>query len=306
MQAQSAAPKTYQNGNCPPRHNNSSHCGNNNISAAGLKQGDTMKSVALVPQPQGHFNPQQLEILKNSICPKGISNEEFEVFIMACTKTQLDPFMKQIYAIKRGDKMCIQTGIDGYRLIAERTGRYAPGPEPTYEMDKDGRVVAATSYIKKQTADGTWHTIGQSAYMDEYVQKTRDGRPMGMWGNMPRTMLSKVAESIALRKAFPAEMSGTYTEEEMQQSDVITVVQKISGEQANDLQMILDECTEDYRKFFYSLLAKKHNGSEKLTDIPEVAFEKLKQVATEQMHKNHAMQIEVDKAFVASEGSYSV
>src|ERR1700679_2618730 len=116
------------------------------------------------PSQGGHFNAKQIEILKNSIC-KGVSNEEFEVFIMACVKTKLDPFMRQIYAVKRkskradgswGDVMTIQTGIDGYRLIAERTECYAPGPEPTYVYNTDGQLMSATAYIKKQTKDGTW------------------------------------------------------------------------------------------------------------------------------------------------------
>jgi len=304
MQAQGAAPKIYQNGNCPPRHNISGRCGNNNISAASLTQGEPVKSVALINQSQGHFSPQQIDILKNSIC-KGISNDEFEVFIMACQKTQLDPFMKQIYAIKRGDKMCIQTGIDGYRLIAERTGRYAPGPEPTYEIDKDGRVVSATSYIKKQTADGTWHTVSASAHMDEYAQKTRDGRPMGMWGNMPRTMLSKVAESIALRKAFPAEMSGTYIDEEMQQADVINVVSKITMDQASDLQMILDECDEKYRNWVFEYLNKQYK-IDNLADIPTQMFSKIMEAAKKKMEENQETQKQVNKEFKESEGSYAV
>lgn len=294
MQAQSAAPKTYLNGNCPPRHN-SSRCGDNYISAAGLKQGDPVKSLVVASQSQGHFTEQQLGALKDLV-GRGISNAEFEVFIMACTKTQLDPFMKQIYAIKRGDKMCIQTGIDGYRLIAERTGRYAPGPETTYEIDKDGRVVCATAYIKKQTADGTWHTISSSAYMEEYGQKT------GMWSKMPRTMLSKVAESIALRKAFPAEMSGTYTEEEMQQADVI--VPKISMEQAADLQMILDECDQNYRNWFFNT-----HKIDNISDLKADCFDKAKSGAVKRMEAYHAKQkeeIQVEKAFVESEGNYGV
>jgi len=147
----------------------------------------------------GYFSKKQLEILKNSIC-KGISQEEFEIFLMACAKTKLDPFMRQIYAVKRkckkpdgtwGEVMSIQTGIDGYRLIAKRTGCYAPGPEPTYNYDDQGKLISATAYIKLMTADGTWHQVSASAYYDEYCQRTREGQPMGMWATMPRTMLAK-------------------------------------------------------------------------------------------------------------------
>jgi len=241
------------------------------------------------------FNHKQIEILKNSIC-KGVSIEEFETFLMACTKTGLDPFMKQIYAVKRkskrpdgswGDTMTIQTGIDGYRLIAERTGRYAPGPEPTYTYDQEGRLQAATAYIKKMTRDGTWHLVSASAFYDEYCQKKSDGTPMGLWATMPRTMLAKCSESICLRKSFPAEMSGVYTKEEMAQAEVI--IPKMTLEQVADLQMILDECEDLYRKWVYEHLRKSYK-TDNLSDLPADLYEKIKQAAVKNMEENHTKQ----------------
>lgn len=246
-----------------------------------------------VTAPQ-RFNEKQIDILKNSIC-KGVSNEEFEVFLMACYKTQLDPFMRQIYAVKRkakkpdgswGDTMTIQTGIDGYRLIAERTGCYAPGPEPTYVHDETGNLQSATAYIKKQTRDGTWHTVSASAYIDEYCQRTKEGNPMGMWNNMPRTMLAKCAEAQALRKAFPAEMSGVYTKEEMAQAEDVTP--KISLEQASELQNILDECDPKYRKWVLDYVKKQFNA-DVLTDLPLQIYDRMKLAAIKEMDKAHTL-----------------
>lgn len=306
----------------PPRLN-SNRCGNNHIAAAGLNQsssgvkktmninqmGENMsKSTALIAQTESpiamgnHFNAKQIDILKNSIC-KGISNEEFEVFIMACVKTQLDPFMRQIYAVKRkskkpdgswGETMTIQTGIDGYRLIAERTERYAPGPEPTYVYDNNGQLISSTSYIKKQTKDGTWHTVSASAYLDEYCQtfvdkNTGEKKPTGMWVNMQRTMLSKCAEAQALRKAFPAEMSGVYTKEEMQQADIEEIITKISLEQAAELDMILSECDEKYREWVYEYIRKQYN-TDNLCNLPADIFERMKTAAVKNMEQNYAKQ----------------
>lgn len=305
MQARLAAThgdhvKLYE---CPPRQN-TGRCSNNHIAASGLKQGDNMTRVtSLATQEEcvtvthGNFNSNQIEILKNSIC-KGLSNEEFQVFLMACAKTQLDPFMRQIYAVKRkcrksdgswGETMTIQTGIDGYRLIAERTDRYAPGPEPTYVYDQNGNLLSATAYIKKQTKDGTWHVVSSSAYIDEYCQRTRDGQPMGMWANMARTMLAKCAEAQALRKAFPAEMSSVYTKEEMQQADVQDIVVKISLDQASELENILSECDDKYRSWVYDYLRKQYN-TETLSNLPASLFDRMKSAAIKNMESNHEKQ----------------
>jgi phage recombination protein Bet len=157
------------------------------------------------------------ELLKKTIC-KDIDNNELEMFLHVCSRTCLDPFRNQIYAVKRAGKMTIQTGIDGFRLIAERTGKYSPGREPTYEYDAQSKLVSATSYVKKMTPDGTWHEIAAKAYWNEYVQ-AYNGKPSNFWAKMPHNQLAKCAEALALRKAFPADMSGIYTTEEMAQAD---------------------------------------------------------------------------------------
>src|SRR3974390_599069 len=252
--------------------------------------------------PAQSFNQEQIDILKNSIC-KGVSNEEFKIFLMACQKTQLDPFMRQIYAVKRkakkaggtwGETMTIQTGIDGYRLIAERTEHYAPGPEPTNTLDQSGNLLSATAYIKKLTKDGTWHTVSASAYMDEYCQtfvdkNSGEKKPTGMWVNMPKTMLAKCAEAQALRKAFPAEMSGVYTKEEMQQAELEDLTPRISLEQAAELQMILDECDDRYKTWVYDYLKKKYK-TDNLSELPLEIYDRMKNAAVKNMEQNHAKQ----------------
>ncbi len=246
------------------------------------------------------FNQKQIDILKNSIC-KGVSNEEFEIFLMACHKTQLDPFMRQIYAVKRkskkpdgswGETMTIQTGIDGYRLIAERTGHYSPGEEPTYVYDENKNLVSATAYIKKMTRDGTWHVVSASAYTDEYMQtfvdrSTGEKKPTGMWATMPRTMLAKCAESQALRKAFPAEMSGVYTKEEMTQAEDTVV--KISLEQACELDNILSQCEEKYKQWVYDYLKKSYNTNN-LSDLPADIYGRMKSAAVKNAEAYQAKQ----------------
>lgn len=160
------------------------------------------------------------ELLKQTIC-KGASDHEFELFAMICKRTGLDPFAKQVFPVFRWDSklgrntMTVQTSIDGYRVIAERTGNYAPGKETTFAYNEKNDLVSATAYVKKLTRDGSWHEISSTAFWNEYCQKNKEGHPTTFWAKMPHLMLAKCAETLALRKAFPVEMSGLYTEEEM-------------------------------------------------------------------------------------------
>jgi phage recombination protein Bet len=261
----------------------------------------------------GSFTPQDIQTLKNSYC-KDLTDSELKIFLMACSKTRLDPFMKQIYAVKRNTwangqstaVMTIQTGIDGYRLIAERTHRYCPGSEPTYEYDNQGKLISATSYIKKQTHDNTWHVVSASAHFDEYCQyytdkKNNQRRPMGLWGTMPRVMLAKCAESLALRKAFPSELTGIYTDEEMSQSnnsaaqyagfeECSTDLAKISRFQLDVLNKVLVK-VPDYHKFLNRYLLEKM-GINTLADIPADHYDVIMREANNCLESKNSKKIQ--------------
>jgi phage recombination protein Bet len=188
-------------------------------------------------------NEDELELLKLTIC-KGLLENEFRMFVVVAKNMGLNPFMKQIYPVKRPSYnlktknndwvMTIQTGIDGYRLIADRTGRYSPGKAPTYTYDDKGNLNSATVYVKKLTSDGSWHEVSSDAFYSEYVCLKKDGTPNSMWSTKGHIMLSKCAESLALRKAFPSELSGIYTDEEMQQADNIENFDAISNDLIED------------------------------------------------------------------------
>lgn len=168
-----------------------------------------MSTEVAVMQEMGH---DKLELIKKTVA-KGATDLELELFLHACKRTGLDPLMKQIYCIKRGDKMAMQTGIDGYRLIADRTGKYAGSDEPAYVLADDGWPDVASVTVTKMV-DGVPCKFSASARWKEYCQESSP-----MWKKMPFLMLGKCAEALALRKAFPAELSGVYTHEEMDQAD---------------------------------------------------------------------------------------
>ncbi len=166
------------------------------------------------------YTREQVELIKRTICVDA-TDDELKLFLARCAKTGLDPFMRQIYSIKRKKGHVIQVGIDGYRLIAQRTGEcdgqegpYWCGPDGVWRevwLEKGPPAAARVTVFRKGQSRGY---TGTALWSEYGVNSSND-----LVRQMPAGMLAKVAESVALRKAFPQELSGMYVEEEMAQAD---------------------------------------------------------------------------------------
>ena len=167
---------------------------------------------------QGAFTPAQIEVIRRTVAA-GTSNDELALFLEVCQHRGLNPFAREIYAIMRSGKMTIQVSIDGFRKLAERSGKYRSQLGPYFcgadgiwkeeWLSKAAPVAAKVGILRADFDTPMWAV----ARYDAYVQAQSP-----IWQKMPDLMTAKCAEALALRKAFPDEMSGLYTHEEMAQA----------------------------------------------------------------------------------------
>lgn len=190
------------------------------------------------PTPALVLSAERIELIKKTVAD-GASDVELELFLYQAQRTGLDPLTRQIYAVFRWQKvqdkktgawrqerrMTIQTAIDGFRLVAERTGKYAGqlgplwcGPDGEWKdvwLGPSAPAAAKVGILRSDFREPLWAV----ADWKSYVQKNAQGVVTTMWQRMAPTMIAKCAEALGLRRAFPQELSGLYTQEEMGQSD---------------------------------------------------------------------------------------
>ncbi len=195
------------------------------------------RDLALVNEGGYGFTSDDVTLIATQVCrPKDrmATYSELRLFLAQCQATGLNPIANQVYAVFRKNRragteeMTIQTGIDGFRLIAERSKAYLGQSGPFWFDSADNEwhevwlkdyAPAAAKVIVRKAVGGHIAETPAVAHFREYVPLW-DGQPTGLWKTMPANMIAKCAEALALRKAFPNDLSGLYVTEEMEQADI--------------------------------------------------------------------------------------
>lgn len=161
-----------------------------------------------------------VSLIRSTIAPTA-SAEEFGMFLEYCKSTGLNPFKKEIWFIKTPGyrkkdgtmspaRVQIMTGINGYLAIANRHPQF-DGMECDVKYGENGAIIGATAKVYRK--DRRFPSVA-TALWTEYYKPNPYGNK-GVWEQMPSIMIAKCAKSLALREAFPQELNGLYTEEEM-------------------------------------------------------------------------------------------
>lgn len=227
------------------------------------------------------FNKEQVDLITRTIC-KDFTTDELKLFLFQAQKSGLDPLKKEIYGVKFGGRVQTITSIDGMRLVADRSGLYEGQTQPVF-YDGDGK--SYDIWIKKEPPFackvGVWkkgfrEPLYAVAIFKEYAKENLWPKKENLWLKMPSLMIAKVAEALALRKAFPNDIGGIYTRDEMEQAHdfkddkkEVILIDEIKIKILNDL--ILESKT-DLEKFL------AHAKVKSLSEINLVNYETLKKL----------------------------
>jgi phage recombination protein Bet len=186
----------------------------------------TLVPVSSSPAPAAGYSREQIDLIKSQVAV-GVTDDELRLFLYQASRTGLDPLTRQIYAIVRkskygGHRMTIQISVDGFRLVAQRSGEYR-GQLGPFWCGPDGRwvdvwledtppVAAKVGVLRANFVEAVYGVARTAAY----AARDEGGRLAGLWRTMPDTMIAKCAEVLALRKAFPHELSGVYAADELE------------------------------------------------------------------------------------------
>lgn len=170
-------------------------------------------NTGLAERPAAALPRDQVELIKRTVA-NGATNDELALFLYDCERRGIHPLDKLLHFTKRGGRYTPVTSIDFMRSQAAATGEMAGSDDPVFSHEHEGGHPDAASVTVYRLTQGQRFAYTATARWSEYCP---DNAPM--WKRMPHTMLGKCAEALALRKAFPQQLAGLYSGEEMDQAD---------------------------------------------------------------------------------------
>ena len=183
--------------------------------------------------PQEWLSDENKRIIRKQFFPPNATDSDMQYCIAVAKSFNLNPILKQIFFVERKAKINGEwhskieplAGRDSFLTLAHRSGKFAGiksdcflKNKPVFingEWQNKKELVAIAQVYKK----GHETPFEAEVRYDEYVQRTSDGRINKFWAEKPETMLKKVAESQALRKAF--DISGLYSIDEAEGGELI-------------------------------------------------------------------------------------
>lgn len=225
-----------------------------------------MQSLTTTTQDQASVwtDESKLVEIKSLVAPK-LTDNEFALLVNMGKATGLNPFLREIWAVKYDDKSPAQVfiGRDGYRKVAQSNPEYdyhvvdsvyendqfsreSDDVKHSYQLTNRGKLVGAYCNVRRKNST-------KPCFVFVKLEEYSTGK--ALWSTKPETMIKKVAEAQGLRMAFQSLFSGTYDESESWKEKSITV-EPTTGEILESVAVPVDEMMKTWSTF-----ARKRYGT---------------------------------------------
>lgn len=238
----------------------------------------------------------QLSEIKQFVADGKLNELEFNMLCQIGKATNLNPFLREIWAVKYGNQAAnIFIGRDGYRKAAQEHPEYdSHTAEAVYSNDEfvinDGIVSHKMGIVDRGNLVGAYCTVKRKSSsranyvfvrFDEYYQgnKNKDGSiktrydkfkkehvNMGetLWDTKPETMIKKVAEAQGLRATFQNLFAGTYDSSEAWEAEV--VAKESMTKTPSETLSAIDNLWAEFYKLICQNAPEKYDGSPENSD----------------------------------------
>lgn len=200
-----------------------------------------MSNLSVIEKPLSIWESEENKAqIKQIFAPK-LNSNEFTIFVEMGKATGLNPFLKEIWAVKYDERSAAQIfiGRDGYRKSAQRHHAYdyhtcdavysndlfkVVNGEVTheYKLNDRGQLMGAYCLVQRKGSSRPTYVFAE---LREYNTNK------SVWVGKPATMIKKVAEAQALKAAFQELFSGTYSEYEQYEpgAEIATLTKQGKG-----------------------------------------------------------------------------
>lgn len=198
---------------------------------------DGQNKVETAAAQQQAWSRERVELIRRTICPKGIGEDEFTLFIEQCKRSGLDPLLKEAFCVGRRQNAGSRerpNWVTRYEFQPSEAGMLARAERfPDFKGIQASAVYAEDEIIVDQGKGEVVHRFNpakrKGALVGAWARVVREGKlpvvvwldfsgyvqQTPLWAKIPTTMIEKCSRVAALRKAYPEAFGGLYVREEM-------------------------------------------------------------------------------------------
>lgn len=204
----------------------------------------------------------------NSLFP-GAKPESVLMVFDYCRARKLDPLKKPCHIVPMNVggqwRDVVMPGIYEYRVTANRTGEYLGHSKPVYGPTIEFMGVQAPEYCEltvfrwnpkaQQKCEFPVQVKFTECVATAWDKETKGPKVNARWTKAPQQMLTKCTEAAGLREAFPDELGGEHTAEEMEgqsysQTEPAVITERVDprGDTSNVDWSLRDKHVEEIKK----------------------------------------------------------